>query len=941
VAEQNDMRFRRSFDVLEVAGGDALPPHPEQAAPGTIVLPNAPALISSGDGAVARVSEQMRELVGAETADCLVGKSVDELFDGAGPVRLLNTPDGELAVRLVSWRHPGTELLIHLVVDAEDEAAVASGAGGPAEPDEERELLVEAQRMARIGSFVFDPTADVLYRSPVLGELFADGQGDLTLDHLEDFIAAVHPDDRADVKTFYADLMEAADGRQAGLGVRNVRGDRVYLCIARAEPGPDGIPRLVGTVQDVTTQRQLEHQLREERRRLRDLQRVARLGTWETDPATGETLLSETLCEIVGWNQRRTRTTYDEFLQQVPAEDRELVDEVWRRLRVDREPIEFEHRFVRPDGAVRLLRMHAAEVYDLGGHSLTVGTVQDVTDQRAASTRLQRFTDLCRVAPVGIGLFDESELLLDANDALCDLLGYRLDEISGVSAADLTHPQDQAGRLVPAPASRVSHSPPRRIPQRRLIRSDGQPVHCELHVAPSVQDDGSHSWLVVFEDITERLRHAEVLRHQATHDDLTGLPNRTAVNELLAGLLAGDTSDQVAVLFCDLDNFKRINDSLGHDAGDELLVSLARRLESRLPDGCTAARLSGDEYLVICSDVDAVGGIVSLTTTVSALLRTAVPVHGQPVRVSASIGAAVPTEPRTSAADLLRFADTAMFHAKSRGPDRISLASPALIASADSQMQLEGQLREAIYHDDLALHYQPIVAPDGTILAAEALVRWPHQERGLLTPDVFLPVAAQSDMLRELDRWVLRTALKEAASWPRHQGSQAGIAVNLSGLVPGDPTFVDEIGDIITECGIEWDRVILELVETSLVDLPSKPRQAMSELAERGVRFAVDDFGTGYSSLARLKDLPAQIIKVDRRFVAGVGSDPSDLAVAHAIVDMARAMGRDCIAEGVETATQYHVLRGIGMDSYQGWYFSYPIPPEELRRTFAHSPLPV
>ena len=280
-----------------------------------------------------------------------------------------------------------------------------------------------------------------------------------------------------------------------------------------------------------------------------------------------------------------------------------------------------------------------------------------------------------------------------------------------------------------------------------------------------------------------------------------------------------------------------------------------------------------------------------------------------------------------------------MFEAKAKGVGRVSLANPKLIATANSQMYLEGQLRDALAGDGLVLHYQPVVGPDGRVLSAEALVRWPHPERGMLAPGEFLPVAEQGDLLRELDRWVLRTALREASTWQSQSGKPVRIAVNLAGLVPGDPEFIDVVSNTVLESGIAWDRVILELVETLLVDLPSRSRAAMAELVAKGVRFAVDDFGTGYSSLARLKELPAQIIKVDRRFVAGVATDSSDFAVARALVDMARAMGRSCVAEGVETATQFHVLRGIGVEAYQGWLMSRPVPAGEFREILRKGPV--
>jgi diguanylate cyclase (GGDEF)-like protein len=409
------------------------------------------------------------------------------------------------------------------------------------------------------------------------------------------------------------------------------------------------------------------------------------------------------------------------------------------------------------------------------------------------------------------------------------------------------------------------------------------------------------------------------------------------VKELLTGLFDGAGWSEVAVLICGLDNFTRVNDSLGHDAGDEVLVALARVLRNEVPEGCTAARMSGDEFAVVCEGVDRVGGVDGLLVRVLTMLRTAVTAGGQTIHMSASGGAATPPDANTTGDDLLRFANAAMAKAKRGGAGRAALASPALIETRSRQLQLEGELRDALDRGGLVLHYQPAVNALGTILSGEALVRWQHPERGLLPPDVLLPVADQGDMLRQLDLWVLRAALREAAGWPE----DVSVAVNLSRFVPGDPEFEDVLMRAVEDTGTEWDRVVLELVETALVDLPSRVRRSMNELIARGVRFAIDDFGTGYSSLARFKDLPAEIIKIDRRFVSGVGNDSSDFAVARAIVDMTRAMNRTCVAEGVENSAQFHALRGIGPDAYQGWLFSRPVPAPEFRAMLSTGPLPV
>ncbi|MGW5052932.1 EAL domain-containing protein [Actinokineospora sp. NPDC004072] len=798
------------------------------------------------------------------------------------------------------------------------------------DPAAERALLLEAQRIAKLGSWMLDLESGELYLSEGLRTL-AGLTGAASLDQLVDM---VFPGDRDRLADFRAKLAGHRSTHPIEVELRDVTGERVYL--VRARMVRDEHERIHGTVQDVTKVRHLERLLSQESRLFREAQRVARLGTWEWNTETNECLWSSMLYEL-GGIEPGTPIHYGDYLRLVHPDDRGWVDQRWQELATTHRPIECEHRVIRPDGKRRVFRIRGEAAGPDGDPRVMIGTAQDVTEQRSTETRMQRsskrFTDLVAITPVGIGLFDDAGRLVEANEALCTLLGTDLDRLRGLTADQLTHPDDREPR----------RGRPFQSGQCVLMAAAGKPVYCELTSTVSVSDDGQRYWLVVFADVTDRRRAAERLRYQATHDELTGLPGRAAVKELLGKLLGGPDYDRIALLFCDVDNFKRVNDSLGHDVGDELITALARRLERGLPPSCTVARMSGDEYVVICSDVNEAGGVEALANTAAGLLRTAVPVRGQLLRVSACIGAAVPSGPETTGADLLRYADAAMFAAKERGTGRVSLASAALIASANSQMLLEGQLREAIANDQLVLHYQPVVGSDGTVLSAEALVRWPHPERGLLMPGDFLPVAEQGDLLGELDRWVLRTAFAEASDWPQLAGGTlgggVGIAVNLGGLVPGDPDFVDTVANAVATTGLAWDRVVLELVETSLIDLPSRSREAMDELVDRGVRFAVDDFGTGYSSLARLKELPAQIIKIDRRFVSGVATDASDFAVARALVDMARAMGRRCVAEGVENATQFHVLRGVGVDAYQGWLMSRPLPADRFRELLKQGPV--
>ncbi len=908
---------------------------PLQSALLPISLPDSPALVCE-HGFVVQANLAAVRLAGRWLPDSLTGLSLHHLLTGPGTDTGMDTgtdadligPDGRaVPVRVTRWTVPGTDLLVVFLVDVSDLCSAGRTPGNGALA-QERDRLLQAQRIARIGSFTWDWPTNKLNYSPALAELFAGRCVDAA-----DPLRHIHPEDLPDLLRRVHQMVSDPDAGTLELEFRGLpeHGEAYYLCRLQAEQSASGVvTRLVGTVQDVTHARAVERALRAEQHRLAQGQRVARIGTWEWDPSCDRLVWSTVMQDLYGVAARQT--SYQAFLSLVHPDDREWVDDLWRRLVVDQVPVECEHRVLRPDGTARTFRCHGAAITDPSGSRRLVGTVQDVTEQRATEARMmrssQRFADLVAITPVGIGIFDDRERLVDANEALCKLLGYDLETLRGMSSEALTHPDERTDRLRTLRIHQVVGSESYTVPQRMLLRADGDPVYCELHVSASVQDDGQRFLLVIFTDITERRRVAEDLTYRATHDELTGLPNRAAIKDTVTELLALDDRD-LAVLFCDIDNFKRVNDALGHDAGDELLVALARWLQDGLPEGCTAGRLSGDVFVVICSDVAAQGGVSSLVARVSGLLRTAIPLRGQLIRVSAAIGVAVPDASTSDAQDLLRFADAAMFEAKRTGAGHFAMANAALIASADRQVELECQLREALAHDELQLHYQPVVNPDGVILSAEALIRWPHPERGMLSPGVFLPVAEQGDLMRELNRWVLRTALREARDWVTRDGRPIAVAVNLAD--PGESDFVATVASAVVESGLPWDRLVVELVETTLIDLPSATRQAMVELVERGVRFAVDDFGTGYSSLARLKELPAHIVKLDRRFVSGVGVDPSDFAVARAVVDMARAMNRVCVAEGVETAIQFDVLRELGVDAYQGWLFSRALPAPDFR----------
>lgn len=453
-------------------------------------------------------------------------------------------------------------------------------------------------------------------------------------------------------------------------------------------------------------------------------------------------------------------------------------------------------------------------------------------------------------------------------------------------------------------------------------------------------EDRVDSVLLVARDVTDRRRQAEELAHQATHDTLTGLPNRS----LLVGLLeqAGETlarrDGAIAVLFFDLDRFKVVNDSLGHVAGDALLRVVAERVSAVLRPGDVLARLGGDEFTVMLTDVEE-WQAVEVAERLQAALRPPVVLEGKDFSVSASVGivrTTVPLDP----AELLRRADAAMYRAKELGRNRTCTFDESLLAEVSHRLELEQQLRHAFEHGEFRVHYQPEVdLARGTVTGAEALLRWEHPERGLLCAGEFVPVAEDNGMVVPLGSWVLEEACRTVAEWCDRGlvDEHFVIRVNLSARQLDRPGLADEVAAVLAVTGLEPRRLCLEVTETALMQDADLGLAALGELHRVGVRLAIDDFGTGYSSLSFLKRFPLDVLKIDRSFVDGLPDDPEDVAIVTTILGLARSLGLAVTAEGVETEAQREALVDLGCSRAQGFLFSEAVPPEQIESLLGDS----
>ena len=432
----------------------------------------------------------------------------------------------------------------------------------------------------------------------------------------------------------------------------------------------------------------------------------------------------------------------------------------------------------------------------------------------------------------------------------------------------------------------------------------------------------------------ERRGAEEKTRHEALHDPLTTLPNRNLFLDRLGHALAQARrhQDSVAVLFLDLDQFKLVNDSLGHAAGDELLAAVAPRLQQALRPTDTVARFGGDEFAILIEEVTSERDAIRVAERISEALTRPFVLRQREHFVSASAGISIGGGGESPEA-LIRDADAALYRAKDRGRGGYEIFDEAMRSRVIDHMQTENDLRKALQRGELELHYQPIVSlKDHSVVMLEALLRWRHPERGLIPPAGFIPVAEESRLILPIGRWVLEEACREATVWQRRNPDRApvGVSVNLSARELADPQLLRSIESAVVLSGIDPITLRLELTESTLFEEAEDPVQSLRALQSLGVRLVLDDFGTGFSSLGYLRRLPLSAIKLDRAFVENLTTDSDDAAIVKAVTEMAGTLGLDVCAEGIETAEQLAAIKGLGCSHAQGFYFSRAVPPAEL-----------
>jgi len=559
--------------------------------------------------------------------------------------------------------------------------------------------------------------------------------------------------------------------------------------------------------------------------------------------------------------------------------------------------------------------------------------------QRTVSASEERVHHIVETSPDLIGVLDARGCYTFANRAHETLLGRRPEELIGASPFSFVHPDELADvqeRFARRFLRDAADTTPRAGLTLRLRHVDGRYIWIEARTQMVRDASGEPDGLLIIgRDITDRVDLEERLRHQAFHDPLTGLPNRALFMDRLSQVLsrAARRATTTAVLFLDLDRFKLINDSLGHEAGDALLMAVAERLRACLRPADTVARFGGDEFIVLLEDGATSESAAAVARRVLAALTKPYALNGSEVFSGASIGITLSDAPGAQPDELVREADIALFEAKAAGRGSYVLFDASMKARSTDRLDLETDLRQALARGELRVYYQPeIDIPTGLVVGMEALLRWEHPRRGLIGPDRFIPLAEETGLILEIGPWVLEQACRDTRRWQeQHLGTRPlVVSVNLSPREFACPEMPGEVAQILQRTGLHPASLRLEITETAMMDDVDQASRTLDELKRLGVWLAIDDFGTGYSSLNYLRRFPVDTVKIDRSFIGGLESDAGAVSIVRAVTALGHALGMDVTAEGIETAAQLALMEAVSCDRGQGYLFSRPVPAHEL-----------
>lgn len=703
----------------------------------------------------------------------------------------------------------------------------------------------------------------------------------------------------------------------------NAEPDRVYLIRKIALFDNEGnVTGICGLATEVTEHAVQARAMAESEARLQLALSATRSAVWEIDTESRVVIRSGKFEEFFGVPQGRGYV--QEFWSRVHPDDLDIVSSGLEKAIQTGEPLFDQFRFYK-DGDLRWLRRRARRMDRLGRSPVLIGTVTDVTDivrlQEAAEANAKRRDVLFRNAIDGIVILDKDGRVVEANESFALMLGTTPEKAAEMSVFDWDSDVRDEDLAM------IRFAPKRRRSLARWTRADGAKIEVEVD-AVSTTVGGEELIMCHCRDVTEKLRSQERIRRLALYDELTGLPNRHAFLQQLDDQIAAEAP--FGVILLDIDRFRTINDNYGHPFGDDIVCQVAQRLDSICGGEPFVARLGGDDFALIVSNRYPLETVVD---AISATFADPIEARGVQMSIDVSVGTCLFPEHAVDQAGIMRCLDISQHEAKSRGRGSVAHYDPELGQRQRARHDMEVALHRAVEEEQFVLFYQPIInLTDDSVIGCEALVRWEHPEVGLVSPDVFIGLAEDTNQIIPLGKWILRTACQQGRAWSDRSGTPLKMSVNVSSKQFSSPSLVEDVAAALAESGLQPGLLQIEITESLLMDDPVEAVDTLKRLKALGVALAIDDFGTGYSSLGFLNRYPVDCLKVDRSFVSDALHDMSSATICRTIVSLAHSLGLSVVAEGVEEDGQARFLRSLGCEMTQGYLYSRPVPAEAFER---------
>lgn len=670
---------------------------------------------------------------------------------------------------------------------------------------------------------------------------------------------------------------------------------------------------------------------------MKKFEELSNLGSWEINLKTSTTQWSEQTYNIYG-EDYSLQPTLDFFFSRVLPEDLYRAQEVLQNAMHTGKVTSFQCKIKRKNGQIANILINGQVIYDEDNNPHRVlGTTQDITDLVAIKERSDELSTLIDHSSNEIYIICLETLnYLYVNKGACEALGYTLDEFSSMNVFDV-NPSLSTEKV--NDLKRDGFENGYALNRTEHKRKDGSiyPVQSYIH---NLKYNGTNAYVIFDVDITkiieaEQKLHAQTqeLEHQANHDKLTDLPNRTLFTDRLTQAIFAAKRNQkaFALLLIDLDQFKNINDTLGHQIGDEVLRVAARRLNVNIREEDTLARIGGDEFTIILHDITNIQDVSTLSQKIIQAIKEPIEIDGHSLYVSSSMGISLYPQDSINANDLIKYADTAMYRAKDEGRDNFQFYSADMTAHAFERVVMESSLRIAIKEDQFVVYFQPQYnALTNTISGMEALVRWQHPVLGLVPPGKFISIAEENGLIIEIDQIVMKKAMKQFSLWYKEGLNPGVLSLNLAMKQLADKHFIQTLLEIMHSFDFIPQWLELEVTEGQVMNNPDASIEKLKTISALGIKLAIDDFGTGYSSLAYLKKLPLNKLKIDRSFVIDLPHDEEDAAISKAIIALGKSLNFTLIAEGVETIEQRDFLVMSGCTNIQGFLYSPPVPADKI-----------